>query len=140
MFPDPTPKAWLTTQEAARYLRFAGPSSIRAAIRRGWLEPDGRNGPRASYMFRVETLDAYAARWLPPPKSPKPDGKSGEPQPVEPQPVGRKPGECKPVDRKAPPPAAKPVRPPATLPTDYLAALRQAVDSVHKRKGQDDLA
>ena len=108
MFPDPTPKAWLTTQEAARYLRFAGPSAIRAAIRRGWLEPDGRNGPRASYMYRAETVDAYAAPWLPPPKPP--------------------------------PPAAKPVRPPATLPTDYLAALRQAVDSVHKRKGQDDLA
>lgn len=62
---------WLTTEEAAEYLRLAGPSSIRAAVQRGLLRPDGKNGSRGSYLFRVETLDRYAMSFVPPPKVPR---------------------------------------------------------------------
>lgn len=56
--------AWLTTHEAAAYLRLGNASSVRSAIARGLLKPDGQNGQRGTYLFRTETLDAYATAWV----------------------------------------------------------------------------
>ena len=58
--------AWLSEQMSADYLGLIAPSSIRAAIERGDLVPDGRAGPDGEYLFRPATLDAYASRWATP--------------------------------------------------------------------------
>jgi hypothetical protein len=49
---------WLTAAEAARYLRLGNASSIRSAVSRGDLRPDGKAGK--AYLYRKETLDAFA--------------------------------------------------------------------------------
>ena len=57
----PAKSPFLTTAEAADYLRYRTPGGITMAVRRGWLSPDGR-GPRGTFLFRRETLDSFAAR------------------------------------------------------------------------------
>jgi hypothetical protein len=100
---------WLTTEEAAEYLRLAGPSSIRAAVQRGLLRPDGKNGSRGSYLFRVETLDRYAMSFVPPPKVPR--------------------ARIAPPSRQNPRAETKAMAPtPAKPPQDYRKAMREAVD------------
>ncbi len=49
---------YLTSAEAAAYLRFRGSSGIRAAVRRRELLPD-RAGPRGVHLFTKETLDRF---------------------------------------------------------------------------------
>jgi hypothetical protein len=49
---------WLTAAEAARYLRLGNASSIRSAVSRGALRPDGKAGK--AFLYRKETLDAFA--------------------------------------------------------------------------------
>jgi len=49
---------YLTTAEAAAYVRFRGASGIRAAVRRRELLPDGA-GPRGVHLFTKETLDRF---------------------------------------------------------------------------------
>jgi hypothetical protein len=100
---------WLTTEEAAEYLRLAGPSSIRAAVQRGLLRPDGKNGSRGSYLFRVETLDRYAMSFVPPPKVPR--------------------AQIVPPSRQKPTVQTKPTTPiPAKPAQDYRKAMREVVD------------
>src|SRR5690625_2486521 len=50
---------YLTTEEAAAYLRYSGVSSIHEKIQSGELVPDGRRGKKGAYLFRRETLDAW---------------------------------------------------------------------------------
>src|SRR4051812_38864239 len=49
------PSPYLTTAEAAAYLRYRGPSGIRMAVQRGWLRPSGRRG--RVLLFRREDLE-----------------------------------------------------------------------------------
>jgi hypothetical protein len=60
---------YFSASQAASYLGYKGPSAIRNAIYRGQLRPDGAR-PGGAYLFRLETLDAFAARFLPPSVSP----------------------------------------------------------------------
>lgn len=53
-------RPWLTTVEAAAYLRMES-TGLRTLISRGRITPDGR-GSRRGHMFRRETLDAYLTR------------------------------------------------------------------------------
>ena len=46
-----------TAQVAATY--GVAPSTVRGWVQRGWLKPDGRLGPRGSYLFKPETLEAF---------------------------------------------------------------------------------
>src|SRR4051794_15271125 len=46
---------YLTTVEAARYLRYRGPSAIRNLVYRGLLHPTGRRG--RTWLFLVSDLD-----------------------------------------------------------------------------------
>ena len=52
---------YLTTAEAARYLRFKSNSGIRSAVHRGELVPAGA-GPHGTHLFRRTDLDAFIAR------------------------------------------------------------------------------
>jgi hypothetical protein len=54
---------YMTTTEAADYLRYHTSGGIRMAVRRGWLVAAGR-GPRNVLLFRREDLDAFAAARL----------------------------------------------------------------------------
>src|SRR5215831_14531515 len=49
---------YLTTAEAAAYLRFGSASSIRTLVRRDELTPAGA-GPRGTLLFRIEELDRF---------------------------------------------------------------------------------
>jgi hypothetical protein len=53
---------WLTTREAAAYLRARGPSSVRNWVTRGLLIPDGRVGTGGTWLFTVSTLIQFARR------------------------------------------------------------------------------
>lgn len=53
---------YFTTQEAAEYTRVGNASTVRAWVQRGILRPDGRSGPKGSYLFLQATLDAFVAR------------------------------------------------------------------------------
>jgi hypothetical protein len=55
---DNVPLAYLTSAEAASYLRYRNASGIRAAVRRGELVPDGA-GPRGTHLFMKQTLDPF---------------------------------------------------------------------------------
>lgn len=57
-------KKLLTTAEAAAYLGYAGSSGIRNLVYRGELVPDGRRGKNGPYLYKVESLDAWAHRCL----------------------------------------------------------------------------
>ena len=46
---------YITTAEAAVYLRYRTPAGIRAAVARGELKPAGR-GPRGCQLFTRDTL------------------------------------------------------------------------------------
>jgi hypothetical protein len=52
------PLAYLTSAEAAAYLRYRDASGIRAAVRRRELVPDGA-GPRGTHLFMKDTLDSF---------------------------------------------------------------------------------
>ena len=52
-------RRYLTAEEAAAYLGYAGPSGIRAAVRRGELRAAGR-GARHRLLFTVEELQRFA--------------------------------------------------------------------------------
>jgi hypothetical protein len=52
------PDGYLTTNEAAGFLRFRSPSGIRTAVMRGELQPAGV-GPRGSLLFKREDLDRF---------------------------------------------------------------------------------
>ena len=54
-------RPYLTSAEAASYLRYHGASGIRAAVRRGELVPDGA-GPRDTHLFTRETLDSFVRK------------------------------------------------------------------------------
>jgi excisionase family DNA binding protein len=54
------PGPWLTTAEAAIYLRLGAGSTVRGLVSRGDLKPDGKAGK--TFLFRRETLDAYVMR------------------------------------------------------------------------------
>ena len=49
---------YLTTREAAVYLRYKGTSGVRELVRRGALKPAGRRGK--TYLFLVDDLDIFA--------------------------------------------------------------------------------
>jgi hypothetical protein len=51
----PLPSRYLTTTEAAAYLRYRGASGIRMAVRRGWLRPAARRG--RVLLFRLQDLE-----------------------------------------------------------------------------------
>jgi len=51
---------WLTTEDAARYLRLGASSTVRSLVSRGEIRPEGKSGKH--YMFRTSTLDAYVTR------------------------------------------------------------------------------
>lgn len=57
---------FMTTEEAASYLRLAGPSSVRSLIARGELVADGKAGRRGSYCFRCGSRlsGGYQRHWL----------------------------------------------------------------------------
>ncbi len=55
---------YLTTAEAAEYLRYRTTSGIRMAVSRGLLRPAG-TGPRGVYLFTREELDWFVARRRP---------------------------------------------------------------------------
>ena len=60
----PVPKdadIWVDFEDGADYLRLPSADLLRAAVDAGLLQPDGRNGPDGDLLFRVSTLDAYAA-------------------------------------------------------------------------------
>ncbi len=61
--PPQVASPWLTTAEAAAYLKLGNASSIRSLIWRRDLRPDGQVG--RTFVFRAETLDAYAVSNLP---------------------------------------------------------------------------
>src|SRR5215813_4972706 len=52
------PDGYLTTIEAAAFLRFRSPSGIRTAVMRRELQPAGV-GPRGSLLFKREDLDRF---------------------------------------------------------------------------------
>ncbi|MBT9560996.1 MAG: helix-turn-helix domain-containing protein [Myxococcales bacterium] len=68
---DETPKRlgdvspYLTTDEAAQYLRLSGGSSVRALVQRGLLAPSGRVGTRGAYLFLRAELDRFLRASLP---------------------------------------------------------------------------
>ena len=49
---------YLTTREAAAYLRYRSTAGIRQLVRRGLLTPAGR-GPRGTHLFTRAQLDAF---------------------------------------------------------------------------------
>lgn len=51
---------YLTTAEAASYLRYKSASAVRNLIQRGELKPTRRRGENGPYLFQEEELD----RWL----------------------------------------------------------------------------
>ena len=55
--PAPTESPYLTTREAAEYLRYKASSAIRVLKMRGLLVPAGRRG--ATDLYRREDLDAF---------------------------------------------------------------------------------
>lgn len=62
--PRPTLPVYLTTAEAAVYLRAGNASTVRSWVARGLLKPDGRRGPGGPLLFLSTTLDAFAATSL----------------------------------------------------------------------------
>ena len=60
MPPDLNASPFLTTAEAAAYLRFKTTSGVRMAVRRGELRPAGR-GPRGVFLFTIPELDRFVA-------------------------------------------------------------------------------
>lgn len=52
---------YLTTAEAAEYLRYQSTAGIRCAVRRGELVPAGA-GPRGCHLFHREDLDTFARK------------------------------------------------------------------------------
>jgi hypothetical protein len=52
------PSPYLTTAEAAAFLRYRGASGIRTAMKRGEIRPAGR-GPRGTHMFTTEELTRF---------------------------------------------------------------------------------
>ena len=99
---------WLTTAEAAAYLKFDSTAGLREHIKRGTLRPDGKRG--LTFLFRVETLDAFVANGLPEKlREPRADRVQPPPVPRPPRTAGRKwvpPAD----DPYAPPPWYKPDR------------------------------
>ena len=61
---------WLKTDDAAEYVGAASASTLRSWIARGLLRPDGRLGPRGSWLFRRSTLDAFLVRCAHPESEP----------------------------------------------------------------------
>jgi hypothetical protein len=57
-FDTRSPSPYLTTAEAAAFLRYRGGSGIRTAVKRGELRPAGR-GPRGTHMFTPEELTRF---------------------------------------------------------------------------------
>lgn len=57
--PAPIPSPWLTTEEAAIYMRLASGSSVRTLMARGELVPDARCGRRGTFLFLTATLDRF---------------------------------------------------------------------------------
>jgi hypothetical protein len=55
----PISSPWLTTEEAAIYMRLGSGSSVRSLMARGELVPDARTGRRGSFLFLTATLDRY---------------------------------------------------------------------------------
>ena len=55
---------YMTSNEAATYLRLAGASSIRSLVQRGELHPVGRRGRRGPYLFTRDELDRWVATCL----------------------------------------------------------------------------
>jgi len=51
---------YLTTREAADYLRYRTTSGIRMAVLRGELRPAGK-GARGALLFTVQELDRFVA-------------------------------------------------------------------------------
>ena len=51
-----TPTTWMTTAEAAEYLRYQSTQGVRDAVRRGSLRAHRRG---RTYLFHREDLDAY---------------------------------------------------------------------------------
>ena len=58
---DDHPSPYLTTAEAAQYLRFKMSAGIRSAVRRGDLVPAG-TGPRGCHLFHRVDLDGFTQR------------------------------------------------------------------------------
>ena len=58
---QPGESPYLTTAEAAAYLRFRTAAGVRAAVRRGDLVPCGI-GPRGTYLFLQAELDRFIGR------------------------------------------------------------------------------
>src|SRR5215468_9139855 len=54
-------RPYLTTAEAAWYLRYRTAAGVRTAVMRGELVPDGV-GPRGTLLFRKETLDCFVQK------------------------------------------------------------------------------
>ena len=52
--------SFLTTSEAAAYLRFRTQGGVRQLVMRGAIKPFGR-GPNGTHMFRREELDRWMA-------------------------------------------------------------------------------
>ena len=57
---EPIPPRYLTTAEAAHYLRFRSTSGIRTAVLRGELRPAGA-GPKCCHLFTVDELDRFVS-------------------------------------------------------------------------------
>jgi hypothetical protein len=57
------PSPYLTTAEAAKYLRFGSASSIRMLVFRGELLPSGA-GSKGTLLFRIEELDRFVQQRL----------------------------------------------------------------------------
>src|SRR5215208_1407326 len=57
---DPIPPRYVTTAEAAHYLRFRSTSGIRTAVYRGELRPIGA-GPKCCHLFTIAELDRFVS-------------------------------------------------------------------------------
>ena len=55
----PVPLKYLTTAEAAEYLKYKHPSAVRTLKMRGLLRPDGRRGRGGTDMYLTTTLDRF---------------------------------------------------------------------------------
>ena len=65
----------LTTEEAAHYLGLSSSSSLRSAMARTGLRPDGRRGFRGTYLWKRSTLDEWIKRCL---EATLPRGRGGD--------------------------------------------------------------
>src|ERR1700710_2954094 len=57
---EPVPPRYMTTAEAARYLRFRSTSGIRTAVLRGELHPAGA-GRKCCHLFTVDELNRFVS-------------------------------------------------------------------------------